>query len=80
MFFRIFKKIDMDSVKNSAGNLLNSADFDLLCLETERTHLGGSNAPTHVPVRQKIVPVAQFEFLAKFFTTKGGGFIKQEIV
>jgi len=62
----------MDSVKNSAGNLLNSADFDLLCLEIERTHLGGSNASTHVPVRQTIVPMAQFEFLAKFFTTKGG--------
>ena len=51
VFFRIFKKIDMDSVKNSAGNPLNLADFDLLCLETERTNLGGSNAPTHVPVR-----------------------------
>ena len=62
VFFRIFKKIDMDSVKNSAGNPLNSAAFYLLCLETERTHLGGSNAPTHVPVRQKFVPVAQFEF------------------
>ena len=56
----------MDPVKNSAGNPLNSADFDLLCLETERTHLGGSNAPTHVPIRQKFVPVAQFEFWAKF--------------
>ena len=61
VFFRIFKKIDMDSVKNSAGNLLNPAGFDLLCLETERNHLGGSNAPTHIPVRQKFVPVAQFE-------------------
>ena len=52
----------MDSVKNSAGNPLNSADWDLLCLKTERTHPGGSNAPRHVFVRQKLVSVAQFEF------------------
>ena len=52
----------MDSVKKSAGNLLNRADFDLLCLETEITHLGDCNAPTYVPVRQKFVPVAEFGF------------------
>ena len=79
MFFRIFKKIDMDSVKNSAGNPLNLADFDLICLETKRTHLSGSNAPTHVPIRQKFVPVAQFEFLAKFSTTKGGGLLNKRL-
>ena len=62
VFFRIFKKIDMDSVKNSAGNPLNSADWDLVCLKTERTHPGGFNSPKRVPVRQKFVPVAQFEF------------------
>ena len=69
----------MDSVKNSAGNPLNSADFALLCLETERTHLGGSNASTHVPVRQKFIPVAQFGFLAKFSTTKGGGLLNKRL-
>ena len=37
VFFRIFKIIDTDSVKNSTGNLLNSANFDLVCLETKRT-------------------------------------------
>ena len=51
----------MDSVKNSARNPINSADWDLVCLKTERTHPGGSNAPRHAPVRQNIVPVAQFE-------------------
>ena len=52
----------MELVKKSAGNPLNLTDWDLLYLETERNHPGGSNAPRHVPVRQKFVPVAQFEF------------------
>ena len=52
----------MDSVKKAAGNPLNSADWDLLCLKTANNYPGGSNAPRHVHVRQKFVPVAQFEF------------------
>ena len=69
----------MDPVKNSAGNPLNSADWDLLCLETERTHLGGSNAPTHVSVRFFNFFEKKINFEKTNFTTKGG-FIKQEIV
>ena len=51
----------MDFVKNPDGNSLNSADCPFTCLKTERTHLGGSNAPTRVHVKQKLVLVAQVE-------------------
>ena len=49
----------------------------LYCLQLENTHLGGSNAPSHVFLRQKLASLAISKVLAP---TRGGVLIKQDSV